>query len=343
VREDLTLESVTERDVDLLLVEDLKCSEGFRGWFLSHLAMALGREPWQGLSSFRVRHSVSGVGKHAGETDVEVSFAVAGVRVLVLVENKIDATFQPDQAQRYALRAREHVEQHKYDEALTLLLAPSGYLGSTSTCEEFDAAMSYEDVMKYLKEQATGDGELALRYGHRLEMLKQAVERWRRGYTAVPDSTLTKLWADYYELAQTTAACLKMPRPGPKPANSTWPSFAKALEQKPGLPRVELVHKWPDARVDIHLYGMAKHYDVVAVSVAPLLGTEMRLRKAGKSLAVSIEVPRINVGQPLASQHEAAAEGLAAALRLQQWFRQNSAELQARIGPVLGHSRSEMR
>ncbi|MBM3331330.1 hypothetical protein FJY68_05680 [candidate division WOR-3 bacterium] len=158
MNEDLTLESVTERDVDLLLVEELKCSEGFREWFLSQLALALGRAPWQRLSSFRVRHSVSGVGKHAGETDVEVSFAAAGTRVLVLVENKLDAPFQPDQAQRYVLRARELVEQHKYDEALPVLLAPSGYIGSTSTSEEFDAAISYEDVMKYLRGQASGSG-----------------------------------------------------------------------------------------------------------------------------------------------------------------------------------------
>jgi hypothetical protein len=70
VNEALTLESVTERDVDLLLVEELKCSEGFRDWFLSHLATTLERTPWRTLSSFRVRHSVSGVGKHAGETDI---------------------------------------------------------------------------------------------------------------------------------------------------------------------------------------------------------------------------------------------------------------------------------
>lgn len=70
-RPELTFSSITERDVDLLLVEELKCSEGFLEWFLTK---ALGRAQWRERSSFRVRHSVPGVGKHAGETDIEVSF-----------------------------------------------------------------------------------------------------------------------------------------------------------------------------------------------------------------------------------------------------------------------------
>lgn len=335
MNEDLTLESVSERDIDLLLIEELKCSEGFREWFLSHLAMALGHAPWRGLSSYRVRHSVTGVGKHTGETDVEVSFDASGTRVLVLVENKVDAPFQLDQPSRYSHRAKELVEQGKYDEALTLLFAPSGYLGSASACEEFDAAISYEDVMEYLKELATGSGELALRNRHRLEMLMQAVERWRRGYTAVTDAALTKFWADYYGLALAEAPLLKMERPGNKPLNSTWVSFNRSIPRLLGLPLCELWHKWPCGRVDLQFPGLAAKHDAVAPIIEPLLEPGMTLRQASKSLAVSIEVPTLDGTAKFQPQREAASQGLAAALRLRAWYAEHAAGLTKALKPSI--------
>ena len=254
MNEDLTLESVTERDVDLVLVEELKCSEGFRKWFLTK---ALGRTPWRAPSSLRVRHSVSGAGKHAGETDIEIGFFAAGKRVVLLMENKVDAPFQRDQADRYALRARELVEQRKCDEALTVLFAPSGYVGSEPACRVFDAVVPYEDVMKYCRERSRGSGELALRYGHRADILKQAVEQQRRRPPPKPDAALTRFWAEYYGFARAEAPLLRMERPGRKPLNSTWVSFNRSIPRLLGLPLCELWHKWPYGRIDLQFSGLA--------------------------------------------------------------------------------------
>jgi hypothetical protein len=329
----MTLESVSERDVDLLLIEELKCSLRFRGWFLSRLASALERPPWRRLSSFQVRHSVSGIHKPAGETDVEVSFTAAGSRVLVLIENKLDAPFQSDQALRYARRAESLVKQNMCCEALTLLFAPSGYIGSAPSREEFNAVLSYEDVTEYLKKRSLVSGELGLRQRHRMELMEQAIWRWRRGYTAVPDAAMTKFWAEYYSLARAEAPLLKMERPGKKPLNSTWVSFNRAIHRLNGLPRCELLHKWSLGKVDLQFSRLAARYDAIAPVIEPMLEPGMTLRQAGKSLAVSMDVPVLDGTAEFGPQRPVAEQGLAAASRLRAWYNKNASGLAQALGP----------
>lgn len=91
---ELALSHVTERDIDLLLVEELVCSPGFQEWFLRRV---LGAPP---ESEPVVRHSLSRRSKaegRAGETDITVTATVGGKRVAVLVENKLDSCFTREQ------------------------------------------------------------------------------------------------------------------------------------------------------------------------------------------------------------------------------------------------------
>jgi hypothetical protein len=233
------------------------------------------------------------------------------------------------------LRAEEAKAIEDVDDVATVLVAPDEYLNEAQGREAFDALVSYEDLLKYCDTRAGDFGETGARFAHKRDMLEQAIEKYRRGYRAKPDKVLTDFWASYYLLAQEVAAGLKMQKPGPKPANSTWAIFPMALEQKRGLPHCEMAHKWPNAMVDIHLFGLAKHADVVEPAVEPLLGSGMKLRKASKSLAVSIEVPRLDPRLPFDGQREAAEQGLLAALRLQKWYQDNWAELRVRISRVV--------
>lgn len=316
------LESVTERDIDLLLVEELRCSESFRRWFL---AEAMGRGQWRKPSVLQVRHSVSGDGKHAGETDIEVSLTTNGVKVVLLIEDKIDAPFQRDQAERYRLRAAELVEQGRCAQARTVLVAPARYIGFGPT--GFDVDVSYEDVMSYFKRQAQGKSERALRSGHRADVLKQAIEQQRRGTPLKPHAALTMFWSDYYALARTKAPLLKMERPGKKPLNSTWVSFNRSIPRVVGLPLCELWHKWPYGRVDLQFSGLSARSDAVTQIIDPLMGPGMIPRKAGKSLALSIAVPELDGTAEFPPQREAALQGLSAALRLRKWYVEHATDL----------------
>ena len=67
---------------------------------------------------------------HLGETIAGVLLA-NGQRAVLLIENKIDASLQPAQAERYRQRAGACIVAGDVDTALTLLVAPEKYFGAS--------------------------------------------------------------------------------------------------------------------------------------------------------------------------------------------------------------------
>ncbi|HET6249736.1 MAG TPA: hypothetical protein VFE47_18750 [Tepidisphaeraceae bacterium] len=63
------LTHVSERDMDLLLIEELRCSEAFVSWLAKNLRSFIGNGK---LSIDQVHHSVRTSGEGAGETDIRV-------------------------------------------------------------------------------------------------------------------------------------------------------------------------------------------------------------------------------------------------------------------------------
>jgi hypothetical protein len=92
------LEAITERDIDVLLMEEFESESGFLEWFVGLTArwsldeLNL-RDVWHSLSN---EHGESDLLVLAGRTD--------GERLALLIENKVDAPPQPEQAARYRRR-----------------------------------------------------------------------------------------------------------------------------------------------------------------------------------------------------------------------------------------------
>ena len=81
---------IRERDIDLLLIEELYASPSFR----QHFLQLLGGEVPSTAEFIAARHSIV---SSLGQSDVEVELAaVAKTRWILLVENKSDASFQPE-------------------------------------------------------------------------------------------------------------------------------------------------------------------------------------------------------------------------------------------------------
>ena len=90
------IDGVTEREIDLLLLMALHCSPGFRAFLVSKTA---------GPGDFEFLGAWRGVYDNLGECDLLVLIRDAsGQRVAIMVEDKIDASFQPGQASRYRQR-----------------------------------------------------------------------------------------------------------------------------------------------------------------------------------------------------------------------------------------------
>ncbi len=137
------LNSIQERDLDLLLMIALNGSETFRNAFIHKVAdeTPTGFEKaWRGL-----------VG-HNGETDVTVIYIDAnGGRAAILIEDKIDAKFQKDQAKRCRERGEFGVKNGDWAHFTTCLCAPDGY---AKPGPDWDRTIFIEDVVAILNKRA---------------------------------------------------------------------------------------------------------------------------------------------------------------------------------------------
>ena len=132
------LQAVSERDIDMVLVEELQSSKAFREWVATKV---------YGLDCYKEKigawHSVSD--PSLGESDVIFLFAnTTDGTTAVLIENKISASAQPDQGNRYQKRGIAGQKNGWWDEFKTCLIAPEKYLQSVTQTQTYDVEISYE-------------------------------------------------------------------------------------------------------------------------------------------------------------------------------------------------------
>jgi hypothetical protein len=117
--------SIAERDIDLLVMEELSVSDEFREWFSCRV---FGEPSFQ--AEIGTWHSVCD--SQLGESDIIFLFqAMDGARTAILIENKIDAPPQPQQGERYYLRGKKGFTEGYWDKFKTCVIAPSKYLSSS--------------------------------------------------------------------------------------------------------------------------------------------------------------------------------------------------------------------
>jgi hypothetical protein len=145
----LTLTHATERDIDLLLVEELKCSPDFVRW-LATKAQIESRS--LGVSSTsEVVHSKRRT-HNRREIDITLKLVPSdGLPIYLLIENKLDTSEQPFQAESYRDEAELLVQKREALAARTVLVCPSRYAEQNrSFAGKFDTVLPYEDIAHYL-------------------------------------------------------------------------------------------------------------------------------------------------------------------------------------------------
>ena len=330
----LTLTHATERDIDLLLVEELVCGVD--------LLRALLTEGLQtdldalGYRSHRVTHSRRRV-HNRREIDIGIEIETADpLPAVLLIENKLDAAEQVDQAQSYREEAAFLVSSGRASKAWTMLVSPTDYARSNAMfASSSDSRASYEFLRDVLAARAHEEtGELSARLRHRSEMLDQAIGKRRRGYTAVPLPVIGDFNEQYVALARQRYPSLI---PGPAMLKPTSPGESvtmifspQTLPAWPFLPQMRLVHQLREANVNLCFYGWGDHFAELAESLAPLLrGTGYRLaptinkRKAGRSgLVVFAQTPKVGNQAPFDDHQDEIIEGMARADELRTWLLQ---------------------
>lgn len=325
----LTPTHATERDVDLLLVEELACSAEFVAWIFRRVSSG-------DVRSSSVAHSKRRI-YNRREIDITLSIEGPAGKTIILIENKLDTAEQPRQAESYAEEARTLLERREAIAATTVLICPRRYAATASAfARKFDHVILYEDVVEFLDSRiGQSDGELALRLSHRRELLMQAITKARRGYEAVSLPEIDQFASQYVMLLKEDGISLE---PGPSMVKQGRPGESRTMIFSPNalpkwhfLPQTRLVHQLREGNANINLYGWGEVFNRIAAEVScDLKGTEIRAvptankRVGGRSgLMLVVQTPAIDSLAAFDPQKEDIRAGVLAAAKLKHWFWSN--------------------
>jgi hypothetical protein len=299
------MECVAERDIDLLLLEELHVSAAFRSWLVSQVVGPDSRHT-QFLGAW---HSVSRV--TLGESDLVVLFADgSGSKFALLIENKINAQPQPEQAARYRERGLAGIGDGSWTGFRTCMTAPQAYLKATADAAGYDVGITYESVRDWFRQADPADQRSA----YRAWLLEEAIKQNRRGYQSTPHAGVTKFWFDYWQIANTDYPELRMNKPGLISAGSDWPEFRNAELG----PQRRIIHKLTAGAVDLEITAAGGALEELRTRNQPVLAEGVDLVLTGKSASFRVRVKKVDRFADVSVQIEAVREGLSAASRLLQ-------------------------
>ncbi len=297
-----SIATIYERDMDLVLVEELESSAEFRTWLV---ARVYGSDCY--LRHLGARHSV--VDETSRESDVVFRFMAdecgAEVAKAILIENKIDAQAQPNQGADYRVRGLAGTDRADWSEFRTCLVAPRKYVEGSSDWTHFNEVVTYEEILAFFASRKVRDE----RYAWKARLVASAIEKKASGYTPVISDEATA-FVEQYHLAAQAWPRLQMLKPKPRPAGSTWISFRPDV-----LPTgASIEHQVTAGQVKLMFHGAAERLDALREQLLPYLAPMMEVQRAGKSVAVSMRVPPIPaITVPFVQVQAEAEAGLRAA------------------------------
>ena len=306
----LLSETVRERDIDFVLLEEFHSTPSFGEWFLNQMAVS----ELYGAEFDGARRSARQ--SNLGESDLEVAFQLHQKRCWVLIENKVDAAFQPNQAQRYKKRGQEYIRTNQCDVFNTVLIAPQEYLEHAREAQAFDCTVSLESVRDWFSQ------DQCARNQYKVRLLSEAIEQARRGYLHVRDEQVTSFWERYWRLATEIAPELDLPEPGSRAPNAGFILY-HPLQLTNAL---RLYHKLRHGNVDLTFMGWGERHDKLQQQYGSRLDADMVIVKTGKSVAVRIKVPSLIKEEDFEKQRDRIKQGIMAARRLYRWAIENEVE-----------------
>lgn len=283
-----TFSDLSERDMDILFMEEFATSPSFRAMFLYEIKV-----PRADLIS--IEHSKTD--NTYGESDLTVIFETENKRIGLLIEDKIDAVAMDDQAGRYEKRGELGVRNGDYDRYEIFIVAPEKYLAENSEAKKYPHQMSYETILEYFSQKDDARADF------KVQQIQQAIEKHRRGYQAITDDAVTSFWEQYTLYAETNYPSLGMAQvQKSRPATSTWIYFPTAFDGS------YIAHKGDRGYLDLTYPDKASEIGEFHRFVRDRLGDygEMGItvEKTGKSAAVRMIVPKLDFHESFEAQEE---------------------------------------
>ena len=293
---------VSEHDMDMLFLEEFVCSRRFLEIFTSMI----------GIGDAKVAYvHASKTDAALGESDMTVVIESAGERIGLLIEDKIDAIAMPQQSARYDLRGQKGVDSGDYSQFFVFIVAPQKYLLLNAEAQKYPNKVEYETILSYFEELDDP------RSPFKIQQIKQAIEKQKKGYQVEIDEAVTEFWSKYSEYQKEHYPNIKFRYNGEiKGSFATWPRFQTVYD---GL---YMNHKTEMGFVDMTFEGCAdKILDVEGLlsdAVGDYLKEGFSVHKTGKSTAIRLIVPVLDLHKPFDSEVEKVERGLAAVNKMSE-------------------------
>lgn len=294
----IAVESIRERDVDLIILEELSTDNAFCEWFIRELGLPMLTSingAWRSIADFGL-----------GETDILFSYNSNGKKIFVLIENKLDASFQDEQYERYVKRANEYVNEKECDDAFVILIAPELYCENQN---DFENKLTYEAIIDRLEFVGTK------RNLFKSKLLQIATEKLRRGYQPVNSIPVQNFWQSYWLFKQERFPTFIMKRPEIVPHNSDWPMLYDNR-----LKNIVFYHKLRQGNTDATFKGFS---DEVEFKIKQNIPEWAKFEKHNKSFSIRIFSGEIDRTQDFNKQIDKVINGLKNLERIRDWIIEN--------------------
>lgn len=213
---------VTERDMDLLFLEEFCSSKDFANLFMSKI----GVDDYEVIKVIHSNHQTgeginvkdAGCETSRGESDMTVIYLSHGVQKALLIEDKINACAQPNQRVRYDNRGRLAIQNHEYESFDVFMVAPEQYLGSPAA-QDYENTVSYEEILDYFNAQDSS------RSVYKASLLNKAVNKGNSSYTIqIPNDKVMSFYDSYIDFVETNynAFRIETSKGGQHGSKSSW-------------------------------------------------------------------------------------------------------------------------
>lgn len=343
----LTLSHATERDVDLLLVEELVVSREAAQW----LSAQVGWKPK--IGEWSVSHSKRRT-QNRREIDIELRLVGnnSNETAILLIENKLGESPQPGQAESYREECLSLVKKGACRFAASILFCPGDYQNvQRDFARKFDSVVHYENFAEFLGSRASQckstEPELHARLTFRIELLKQAIGKLRRGYEPVPLPHLGTFNSQYVALLAKLAPSIL---PGPSMLKAANPAesvsmiydHVKTFEAlPPNIRPRRFAHEFGRGQshranyVAVAFGGWGRKLETFKEALQADLGeSAYRLeadrpsaKRPNPALRIIMATPPVDNHGLFEMQRFAIESGMREAVKLQKWLLQNAALL----------------
>lgn len=273
------LDTVRERDMDLLLMGAFMSDEGFAKLFADKIGIE---------GSIEVLNvELSRVDAQLGESDVTVILEADGVKRAFLIEDKVDAIAMPNQHERYVKRGEKSVAEGEYSDFDIFIFCPKKYYDLNQEAKLYENVVTYEEALEYFDNNTSSISKVWS------EVISQAIDKAKKPAEINLNESANAFTVDYKNYLREYYPDIDIRTKDN--ANGYWLHIGTLFSD------AYIYHKIPQGYVDLTIPNRADMADKtkhMAKWLRDMTDKNITSEVTGKAVAFRIAVPVLDMEKP---------------------------------------------